>query len=87
MLTQEDLEQIADVFGLTFVKKEEETFRVRDGSVGLDDMVYWHGEGGLEHTLVSNPDHFQNLKSFPDAYSIQKPVCYEGWIYKDYYEE
>lgn len=67
LLTEEQLNQIATVFGL----KAKKHFPVRDGYVTEDDKVWWRCENGPEHVLVKQ--HMHDLLEFPQAYQLARP--------------
>lgn len=67
LLTDEQLDQIAQVFGI----KRKATIKVRDGFVETDDVVWWWCESGPQRVSTSN--HLSNIKEFPNAYSIKEP--------------
>jgi hypothetical protein len=82
-LTTQQLKQIAETFGLTFVKYPEETLPVRDGIVMKGDKVWWRANRGPE--LVVANDHrttWTNIRNFPELYQIEEPTI-EKIIYKD----
>ena len=68
--TEEQLNEIGAYFGLTPV----ETLPVRDGRVSKTCKVWWRGEYGPEHVCADEQDHWQNIRNYPDAYQIKKPV-------------
>lgn len=69
LLTQEQLNQIANTFGL----QAKETFKVRDGIVAIDDKVWWRSSDGPEHVTVRGS--LRSIKASPDLYQIACPVA------------
>lgn len=67
LLTNEQLDQIAQVFHLD----RKATIKVRDGFVSPDDVVWWWCENGPQKVSVSI--HMDNIKEFPNVYSIKEP--------------
>ena len=66
--TKEQIMELSRVFGI----KIKSDFKVRDGYVGIDDMVWWHCSCGPEHVKVSS--HVVNIKNYPEYYSIEEPA-------------
>jgi len=78
--TKEEIEELSQVFGIEVKFNQKDYFKVRDGYVSLDDMVWWHGNEGPEYDKVSV--QIENIKSYPEYYSIEKPEYTIGYIYK-----
>ena len=67
LLTDEQLDQIAQVFNLN----RRAIIKVRDGFVAPDDAVWWWCETGPQRVTASL--HITNIKEFPNVYSIKEP--------------
>lgn len=68
--TDEQIKELSTIFGITPI---EQTFKVRDGVVSINDKVWWHCVSGPE--LVDIDDsHIHNIKRYPEYYSIKKPT-------------
>jgi hypothetical protein len=77
LLTDEQLDQIADVFGI----ERKATMKVRDGFVRPTDAVWWWCESGPQRVTASL--HMANIKEFPNAYSIKEPRTKVTYIDKE----
>ena len=78
--TKEEIEELSQVFGIEVKFNQKDYFKVSDGYVSLDDMVWWHGNEGPEYDKVSI--QMENIKSHPEYYSIEKPEYTIEYIYK-----
>ena len=78
--TKEEIEELSQVFGIEIKSSVEEILKVRDGCVSIDDMVWWHYNCGPE--LVKVSDHVENIKRYPDYYSIEEPAYTIKYIYE-----
>lgn len=67
--TEEQLNELATVFGLTRV----ETLPVRDGVVSKTCKVWWRYEEGPEQVVAGDPSHWGNIRDYPSAYQLAKP--------------
>ena len=72
--TEEQLKELETLFGLK--RMEEDVLPVRDGYVNKNSMVWWRKETGPIHAEAGSPDHWANIKSFPNAYQLKKPTIY-----------
>ena len=79
-VTKEQIEELSQVFGIEVNSSVEEMLKIRDGYVSLDDMVWWHGEEGPEYGKVSI--QIENIKRYPEYYSIEKPEYTIKYIYE-----
>lgn len=68
LLTKEQLEQIATVFGLV----EMDSLPVRDGYVNSASKVWWRSVDGPE--LVDAIYDWKNIREFPEHYQLKEPV-------------
>ena len=66
-----ELQELAEVFGLTFAKKEQ--LPVRDGYVMKGEEVWWRGEKGPKRVLSSAPTHWENIRNYPEYYQLKRP--------------
>jgi len=66
--TEEQLNEIATVFGLA---RRTNLLKVSDGYVSLCDKVWWHRDSGPMHQEARF--HTENIKNFPELYSIKEP--------------
>lgn len=72
--TPEQLEFLSSHFNISvedIEKEHKKTIRVSDGWVESDDGVWWKHERGPEKVVVQ--EHLDNIKEFPDVYSIKEP--------------
>ena len=67
-LTEQERKTLAKV-----LLSEGELLFVSDGAVTPDCMVWWKSENGPVHGLAL--EHEENIKDFPEFYSIAKPKC------------
>lgn len=66
--TTEQLRELQVLFDL---HPRSDVYPVRDGSVHLDDYVWWRCEDGPQHVRVK--DHLANLIEFPHLYQLVRP--------------
>jgi len=67
--TEEQLTEIATVFGLTFV----ESLPVRDGRVTKTTKVWWRSSEGPELVEAGHPSHWCNIELYPGSYQLVRP--------------
>jgi len=75
MLTDKDLDQIADAFGLNRLDKipvEDGSRPIKDGRVRLGDRIWWRGEYGPMQ-VTADRVNWDNILDFPELYSHAKP--------------
>ena len=77
--TKEQIEELSQVFGIEIKPSVEGMFKVRDGYVSIDDMVWWHSNEGPEYDRVLT--QIENIKKYPEYYSIEKPEYTVKYIY------
>ena len=65
-----ELQELADIFGVTFSKKER--LPVRDGYVIEGEYVWWRAERGPELTVATG-SHWENIKNCPEYYQLKRP--------------
>ena len=66
-----ELQELAEVFGLTLTKKER--LPVRDGYVFEGEYVWWRAEEGPELVVSSSLSHWENIKNYPACYQLKRP--------------
>ena len=64
-----ELQELAEVFGLTFAKKE--LLPVRDGYVFEGEYVWWRAEDGPE-LIAATGSHWENIKNYPACYQLKR---------------
>ena len=68
--TEEQLQELAAIFGL---KKQDDVLPVRDGFVTKETMVWWRYEDGPILVKAGEPDHWDNIKNYPNVYQLKQP--------------
>ena len=66
-----ELQELAEVFGLTLAKKER--LPVRDGDVFEGEYVWWRSTRGPILVISSSNSHWENIKNYPECYQLKRP--------------
>lgn len=68
MFTEEQLQELESIFNL---KRATDVLEVRDGFIAKGKMLWWRNALGPEK--VASDQHWDNIKEFPEVYSIHEP--------------
>jgi hypothetical protein len=75
MLSKDELEQIAKEFGLAPVLKPDQ-IQISDGVISVYQNVWWKSSNGPVIVSLSDSNHLQNAKNYPNAYAIHEPKVF-----------
>ena len=75
--TEEQLKELKTILGLT----KNNVLAVRDGFVHKDSMVWWRSNKGPLPVKAGDPAHWDNIRSYPQAYQLKEPAVQV--VYKD----
>ena len=78
--TKEQIEELSQVFGIEIKSTLEEKFKVSDGYISIEDLVWWHGDSGPQYGKAG--PQIENIKKYPEYYSIEEPEYTVEYIYK-----
>ena len=78
--TKEEIEELSQVFGIEIKSNLEEKFKVLDGYISIEDMVWWHSNEGPKYGKAG--PQIENIKEYPEYYSIEEPEYTIEYIYK-----
>lgn len=70
--TPEQLAELATVFNLQ-MPSEAEFLLVRDGYVRRGQQVWWRCNEGPALVNSDSPNHWANIRAYPQAYQLSKP--------------
>lgn len=68
--SEEQIRELELVFGISRVP-DSDLIKVRDGVIKKGHPVWWRNVDGPEE--VDSVKHWENIKKFPDVYSICRP--------------
>lgn len=77
--TPEQLLELETLYGL----KRCDTLPVRDGVIKKGEMVWWRADNGPARIFAGDEGSWDNIKGYPDRYSIKKPIISTKVTYAD----